>query len=138
MRLPTLLFVLAMLVVNVACDSATAQTAALATGTRSAVAGTWSVTESSSARIYHLTGTDLELSGAWTNYDGSYGSGRIQGDFASGVLRLHKSSTSSGSEGIGLIDCVVATDGNSATGVSYSYAGTTYPVTMTRLAPPTP
>jgi hypothetical protein len=138
MRLPALLLA-SLLVVSAACDSAAAQSTSCSTGPRSLVAGTWNLTVGSDPFVLHLAGTDLALSGAWLLTSGSISSGRAQGDFASGVLRLDRFVTSSGSEGVQyMIDCVVAQDGNSGTGTAYGYSGQTFAVTMTRVPPPAP
>jgi hypothetical protein len=104
---------------------------AAATFTRSAAAGTWSVTVTSSSGAFsfvlHLAGPDEALVGA-----SSYG-GQVTGDFADGALRLNVVSLLGGTASYSaatLLDCSVSADEKTATGTSVG----TYPgnVTMTR------
>ena len=97
---------------------------------RSAVAGTWTVTLTSGANtcggLLHLAGPDLALTGAWTGdpcYASGYNyipSGPVSGELAQSKLRLNLENRGNGSnnpEWI-LLDVTLGADGKSATGTA--------------------
>ena len=137
--------ILALALVSVGCNSATAQSNPAATGcvTRTAVAGTWALSFSGNNYKIHLAGCDLAVSGAWIQpADVGVGySGALTGDFASGVLRLDMHASNSSTQYVGyLLDLNVAANGTSASGLAYTLSNgyPSYAATMTRIAPPTP
>lgn len=127
---------------SIGCGSATAQ--ATPTSTRSAVAGTWTLTLSG-GRSYnvHLAGSDVALTGAWLGANSTDANGgAVTGEFSAGVVRLNLLYGSNAYPYNGstfvlqLVDCALAANGNSASGSAYGYQGQVSAATMLRIAPP--
>lgn len=141
MRIPVLMGLL--LLSTTACGgSAGAQS--IPSSPRSSVAGTWTLTLSG-GRSYnvHLAGSDVALTGAWLGANSSDASGgSVTGEFSAGVVRLNLVHGSAPYPYNGstivfqLVDCAVATNGNSASGSAYGYQGQGSAATMARVAPP--